>query len=415
MKTNRFNKKLVALIVVVVLIGVGVARHGKKQTVQVKKEVPNVTVQKVSMQNVTSEVDYACKLQGVQSVTVSPKTSGKVATVNVNVGDKVSAGQVIFTLDTSDLNAQLQEQQAALDAANANLAKTSGTSLTQAIQTSEQQVAKDQITYNNAKDNYDKTQQLYNAGAVAQQSLDDAKTALDTATVQLNSDQQNLDLQKQQIGPQSVQAAQAQVQQSQASVDYVRNQISESTITSPINGVVSDKNVDIGEVTSGTVGTVTIIDTSSLIAEVTVPDNAIGQLKVGQSVPVVVTAAGSSPITGVIDTISPDVNSKDNSYTVKVKIDNSNGSLMSGMFAKVTLPNQTKDNALVVPNEAVKIENGVDYIYTVQGGKVKKVIVGLGISNDTTTEITGSVQPGTEIITEGQTLLSDGEKVNVAK
>ena len=66
---------------------------------------------------------------------------------------------------------------------------------------------------------------------------------------------------------------------------------------------------------------------------------------------------------------------KTNCYTVKVKIDNSNGALQAGMFAKISLPDQKKDNVLTVPNEAINIENGVDYIYTVDTGKIKKVIV----------------------------------------
>ena len=179
--------------------------------------------------------------------------------------------------------------------------------------------------------------------------------------------------------------------------------------------MVSAKNVDVGEVTSGTVGTVTIIDTSALLAQVTVPDKVVGKLQVGESVPVVVSAVGDTPITGVIDTISPDVDSKNNSYTVKVKIDNANGKLEAGMFTKISLPDQKKDNATVVPNEAVKIENGVTYIYTVEGNKVKKIGVETGIANDKITEITTSIKADTELITEGQNLLANGETIHVVK
>ena len=70
----------------------------------------------------------------------------------------------------------------------------------------------------------------------------------------------------------------------------IQTQINNSTITSPINGVVSAKNVDVGAIASGTAGTVTIIDTSALIAQITVPDKIVGKLQVGQSVPVVVNA-----------------------------------------------------------------------------------------------------------------------------
>ncbi|MFL0194997.1 efflux RND transporter periplasmic adaptor subunit [Clostridium sp. WILCCON 0269] len=415
MKVKMINKKWIPLIIIVVIVGVTVAiKLGKKSVAQVTKEIQNVKVQKITTQNISSEVLYASKLEGMQSVTVSSKNSGKVASVNVNVGDKVAAGQTLFTLDTSELNSQLKQQEAALEASNASLSLASESTSVQSVKSAEQQLSKDQITYNNALDTYNKDQKLYEAGAIAQQDLDTAKSTLDTASVTLKDDQDNLNLQKQQTGPKSVQVATAQVDQSKAAVDYVKTQINNSTVTSPISGVVSAKNVDLGSIASGTSGTVTVIDTSSLIAEITVPDKIIGELQVGQIVPVVVDALSDKAITGDIYNISPDVDSKNNSYIVKVKIDNSNGKLKPGMFAKVSITEQKKDNAVTVPNEALKVENGVKYIYTVKDKRIKRIAVETGIANDKITEITTeSVKAGTEIITEGQSLLSDGDKVNV--
>ncbi|KZL89425.1 efflux RND transporter periplasmic adaptor subunit [Clostridium magnum] len=405
MKFNKFNKKWIILIVIVALVGVGIAKHGKKKVPQVNKEVPNVKVQKIATQNISSEVQYASKLEGVQSVTVSPKSSGKVATVNVNVGDKVTAGQVLFTLDTSELSATLQSQQAALNVSRANV--------NDSILKYQQSVEKAQITYNDASSNYEKQQKLYDAGAISKQELDKAKLTLDTASLELKNAQDNLNLLQQNSG--STQAV-AAVAQSQANLNSTQVQISNATIASPISGVVSAKNVDVGSIASGTSGTVTIIDISSLKAQITVPDKVIGKLQIGQTVPVVVSAAGDETINGVIDTISPDVDSKNNSYIVKVKIDNSNGNLKAGMFAKVSIPDQQKDNATIVPNEALKVENGVKYIYTVESSKIKRVVVQTGIANDKVTEITtDTVKAGTEIVTEGQSLLTDGEKVNIVK
>ena len=67
----------------------------------------------------------------------------------------------------------------------------------------------------------------------------------------------------------------------------------------------------------------------------------------------------------------------------------------------------------MVPNETIKMENGVNYLYTVDNGEVKKISVETGISNEKFTEVTGKVQEGLDVITEGQNLLSDGEKVNL--
>lgn len=406
MKFKNLNKKWIILVIIVVaVIGVVVAKHGKKQVAQVKKEIPNVKVQKITTQNISSEVQYAGKLEAVKSVTVSPKNSGKIATVNVNVGDKVTAGQVLFTLDTASISATLQTQQAALNVSRA--------SVNDSILKYQQSVDKAQITYNDANSYYEKQQKLYDAGAISKQDLDKAKLSLDNASVDLKNSQDNLNLLQQNSG--STQAV-ASVAQAQANINSTQVQLNDANITAPIAGVVSVKNVEVGEITSGTAGNVTIIDTSSLIAEITVPDKIVGKLQVGENVPVVVNALSDKTITGVIDNVSPDADSKNNSYIVKVKIDNSNGELKSGMFAKISMPDQKKDNAVIVPNEALKVESGVKYIYTVEANKIKRVAVETGIANDKITEITtGTVKAGTEIITEGQSLLNDGDKVNVVK
>lgn len=406
MKFKKLNKMWIVLVIIIVaVVGVVVFKHGKKQAPQVKKEIPNVKVQKITTQNISSEVQYAGKLEAVKSVTVSPKNPGKVTAVNVNVGDKVTAGQSLFTLDTSSVSATLQSQQAALNSARAGV--------NDSILKYQQSIDKTQITYNDAVSYYEKEKKLYDAGAISQQELDKAKLAVDNASVDLKNAQENLKLLQQNSG--STQAV-ASVEQAEANINSTQVQLNDANITSPISGIVSAKNVDVGTIASGTAGTITIIDTSSLIAQITIPDKIVGKLKVGQNVQVVINALSDKAITAVVDSISPDVDSKSNSYIVKVKIDNSNGELKAGMFAKVSIPDQNRDNAVIVPNEAIKVENGVKYLYTVENSKIKRIAVETGIANDKITEITTeSVKAGTEIITEGQSLLNDGQKVNIVK
>lgn len=416
MKVNVLNKKnLIVGVVLVLIVACCASIFGKNKKVEGKQEIKNVKVSKVAVGSISTEVEYASKLNPVQEVTIFPKTGGKIASVNVDIGDTVTAGQVLFTLDTAELQAQLQAQQAALTSSNANLAKISDSGLQQQITSLEQSVQKSQLAYNDAKDNYDKMQKLYSAGAISKQELDSAKLRFDNSSIDLKSAQDNLNLTIEKSGPQSTQAAAAQVAQAQAGVNSAQIQLNNASITSPITGVVSAKDVKVGQLAGGQSGSVTIIDSSSFIAEVNVPDKVIGKLQVGQSVQVTVSALDNKKVTGVIDKISPNSNSKDNSYTVKVKIDNSNGELKAGMFARVSLPSENKDNILTIPNEAIKMENNVNYLYVADNGKVKKVSVEVGICNDKVTEITGNIKEGIDVIIEGQNLLSNGDKVNVVK
>ncbi|WP_297421917.1 efflux RND transporter periplasmic adaptor subunit [Clostridium sp.] len=416
MKFNGLKKKkklLIGGIVLAVVVVIIISAFAKKKPVEVTQEVKNVKTEKITTGTISTEVEYASNLKPAKEVQVLPKTGGRVATVDVNVGDKVSVGQTLFTLDTTDYSAQLQQAEAGVSAASANLERTSDSGFIQQLLQAEQLVGKLQIQYNTAKDSYDRTQTLYSAEAVSKKDLDDAKAQYDAITIDLKNAQDSLELLKNKSGPQATQAAEAALEQAQAGVSAVQIQINNATITAPIAGVVSEKAVEVGELASGQSGSVTIIDSSSLEAEINIPDKMLEKIKVGLSVPVTINALADAKIVGVIDNISPNTSSKNNFYVVKVKIDNSNGDIKAGMFAKISLPAEKKDNILMVPNETIKMENGVNYLYTVDNGEVKKISVETGISNEKFTEVTGKVQEGLDVITEGQNLLSDGEKVNL--
>jgi len=293
------------------------------------------------------------------------------------------------------------------------LERTSDSGLTQQLLQAEQLIGKLQIQYNTIKDSYVRTQTLYSAEAVSKKELDDAASQYDGITIDLKNAEDNLNLLKSKSGPQATKAAAAAVEQAQAGVSAVQNQINNATITAPIAGVVSEKAVEVGQLASGQSGSVTIIDYSNLTAEINVPDKMLAHIQVGQSVQVNINSLPDKEIVGVIDNISPNTSSKNNFYVVKVKIDNSNGDIKSGMFAKISLSAENKSNILMAPNETIKMENGVNYLYTVDNGEVKKVSIQTGISNEKFTEITSGIEVGVDIVTEGQNLLSDGEKVNL--
>ncbi|TGE34113.1 efflux RND transporter periplasmic adaptor subunit [Desulfosporosinus sp. Sb-LF] len=396
-KQSGFKKRNVLIGILLIAVVFGGVYGLKQKKVVAEVTIKNIKTQKVTLASLSTIVDYASKFDPAQEVQVFPKTGGKVSSINVDIGDQVTAGQVLFSLDTAELQAQLQIQQAALATAQANLARTS--------LTSEQTLNKSQITYNDAKNNYEKTKTLYDAGAVSKQELDGTKTKYDNATIDLKAAQGDL----------ASAAAAAQVEQSKASVSSAQIQLNNVTVASPISGIVSVKDVKVGGIASSQSGSVTVIDASNMMAEINVPDIVIGKIKVGQTVPVSINAAKDKSVSGVIDKISPNANSKDNCYLVKVKIDNSKRELTAGMFIKLSLPAESKTNILTVPNEALKIENNVNYLFVVIDGMVKKVAVSVGISNNKSTEVAGNITEGMNVITEGQSFLNEGEKVNMVQ
>ncbi|MBA5852018.1 efflux RND transporter periplasmic adaptor subunit [Clostridium sp. cel8] len=414
MKSKKSIWKIVLCILALLIIVSIVHNIIKNKKVTTQSDVKNVSVVKASLASISTTVNYSGQLTSDKEISVSPKVPGKVSSLNVKVGSKVNAGDVLFTLDSSSLNAQLKQQQANVDSANATLDKTKSSGLEQQLIQAEQSVKSSSINYNDAKTNYDRIQKLYSAGAATKQELDSAKTKLDSASSSLSSAQQNLNLIKEKIGPESIEVAEAQLKQAQAALESIKVQIEDNIVKSPVSGTVSAVNIDVGEMSSSTQPCITIVKSDSIIAKISVPDTMLSKIKVGQSLKVVVPSLSDKNFTGTISVISPDVDSTTQQYTVKIKLDNSNGDLKPGMFAKISLPDESKKDVIAVPNQAIRIENGVSYLYIVKNNKVQKISVDTGISNGTLTEVISSkIKVGDNIIDQGQTFLNNGDAVKI--
>jgi len=388
-----------------------ISGFGNKEA-EVVPSIKNVTTVTASEATLTTEVEYASILKPVQEVTVSSKIAGRVATVQVEAGDRVEKGQVLFTLDSGDLQAPLQQQQANLEVSQASLVKTAGSAYDQQVLQAEQTVENKQISYEDAKKKYDLNQQLYDNGVIAKLTLDDYQKQYATAEVDLRTAQDNLKLLKEKSGPDSVSVASAQVNQAAAGVNYASEQLKNTVITAPISGIVSGRNVDEGEIISSSTAALTIIDTDTMMAEISVPDKVVAKIEKGEIIALKMNALENKLVEGVVDYISPNADSKSKAYTIKILL-NTTDDLKSGMFARVILPEAVKENVLTVPNEAIKIENSGSVVYLVAEGSVKKVQVTTGLANDRFTEIIDGLKAGDQVITEGQIFLNEGEKVNV--
>lgn len=382
------------------------------RTAAADKEVKNVRTVKASMSSISIDVEYPGKIKPLEEVVVSPKISGRVSEVKADVGREVEKGQTLFTLETKDADALYKQSQANLDAANANLKRTGGSALSQQVLQAESALKQAQVQYDDAKRLYDKTKALYEGGAASRQQLDDAESRYKSAGIQLGAAGDNLKLLREKAGPQSVDVASAQVEQAQASVAQAAIQLENTVINSPISGVVSIRNVEAGELVSSSIPAFTVINTKILLLEVSIPDKMLGKVSKGQTVPVRISALGNKNLDGIIDTVSPSTDARTQFYTVKVKLDNPDGTVKPGMLARVLLPAEKKENVLTVPNEAVVTENGVQYVYTVADGRIKKKSVNIGLSNDKITEIIKNLNENEAVITEGQAFLNDGDAVS---
>ena len=374
-----------------------------------------VTVTRAQRSSISVSIDVPARIRAKQEIVVSPKVSGRVASVMADVSQRVRRGQVLFTLESRDYESQARQARAALDSAKGNLTRTSDSSLSSQVIQAQAAVDQARVQNDEARDLADRMQKLFSAGTVSRQQRDDAKARADSAAIALDAAKKNLSLLQEKAGPQSTGVASSQVDQAQAAADLAESQLSNSVIVSPLTGVVASRAVDPGELVSPGSPAFVVIDASRMTAEAGVDEALVGKVHPGMKVPVSADAAGSGPLTGIVETVSPAADPRTQAYTVKIRIENPGDALRPGMLARVSFPVDRRTGILVVPNQALVTDSGVQNVYIVVDGVVRKAAVQTGISDEEMTEVTAGLSEGALVITEGQSFLNEGEKVTISK
>lgn len=412
-QSRRFMIKCITMLLTAALVIFAVS--GCSSRPEDKPVVKRVTTTLAKKSAISITVDYAGKVVPIEEVTIASKLPGKVELIKADVGTSVKEGDLLFSLDTKSVNAQLRQSKAAVDNAQAGFIMATDSTTAQQVTELKSAVDQAQLQFDDAKRSYDRVQQLFNSSAASQKQLEDAGTYLKNSEVQLNSLKENLKIFIERSAPQTEAIASAQLEQAKAAYEAASIQVGDSSVVAPISGIVSMRNIDEGEFVGGGVPVFTVINTDTVMISISVPDTLAEKLHIGDPVPIRITALRDQGFMGIIDIISPAADPQTQAYTVKLKLENPGNAIKPGMLAKVSMPLDSKENIIIVPNEAILVQDAAQYVYIVEGGKVKKVQVTTGLSNDEFTEVTGGLKEGEPVITEGQSFLNDGENVSTDK
>lgn len=289
-------------------------------------------------------------------VYVMPKAQGVVRSVNVQVGDYISNGQVICQLDTVDLQTSLALAQSQYNTLN--------------------------TSYQEAVKNRDRYAALYAEGAVSLAQYEQAETTVKTMNLE---------------------GARLQVQQ-------IQDQINNCTVRSTISGVVAEVNVNPGDMAGGNyVARVVDVDKVKLVANVT--ETVLSSLAQDMEVQVKIDAAGAEPFTGRVSSMPVAANAT-MTYPVEITIDNPEHKIMAGMFAEVSVVReQSAAENLIIPKSAVNNNNEVFVVDAQNIAHLRQVETGL--SDDNNIEILSGLNDGEQVVTVGAYLLTDGAEVRI--
>ena len=295
-----------AVLIVLILVVSNIARGSKKLTVQPAK---------VKKGDIISTVSAPGNVKAETEVQISAYVMGKITRLPVKEGDKVRQGQILVQIDPASYAAQVKQNRASLELAQANLAQT-------------------ELIYK-------RKQELFSAGLISQEEHEATAT------------QYNLD--------------RARLTQAEASLEQAQDTYAKTTITSPINGTVVQLNVEAGEVvvtgTMNNAGSVimTVADLSQMEVEAQVDESDVKDIKPGQEAEVEVDAIIGKTFKGVVSevgnaAISTSASSTSNAsvnYTVKTRITDKSIDLKSGMSANVDITTAHKSGIVLIPIQSV--------------------------------------------------------------
>ncbi|HEU5436097.1 MAG TPA: efflux RND transporter periplasmic adaptor subunit [Telluria sp.] len=378
--TRRHWKKSVALLLIVLLAGGGwyamkargaatpASAEGKgKEDKDARKvdvyELSKADVAVIASRELRLSLPLAGALAPLDQATVKSKVSGVVLDTTLMEGTSVAAGQVIARLDAADQRARVAQMQAAFDEANARLSL--------------------------AQKNSANSQALLKQNYISQSSYDTSQN--------------------------SVELAQASLAAAKAQLDMARIALADTVIKAPLSGVVSKRHVQAGEKLAPDMPVATIVNLRQLNLEAQVPASEVPRVKIGQEVRFKVDGFQQRDFIGKVARISPTTEAGSRSMVVYISVDNSDGSLRGGMFAKGAITTEKSASAPLVPLAAVRDVKGEQVVYTIVDGKVATQAVALGLKNedDGVAEVTSGLQPGTTVITARLDAVKPGQKVRV--
>lgn len=346
-----------------------------------------ITAAAAANKEIKTNLEMSGVLIPAQTVDISSKASGQVTKLGFKVGDKVKAGDILMQLDTEALNGQLMQAQASLQSAQA------------AAQASNNQVSLLRISLAAAQKNYNRTKILFDSGAVSQTQLEDARDKLDTAQQQYENAS----------GPARGQA-QAAVGVAQANVKNFELQLKNATIKSPINGIITSQNVNVGQNVSSSVSVISIVDTASLKMKSTISQDMLPFLKVGQQIAVKVDSYPKIKFPGTVSCIGPIAVSTGEVFPVEIAINNSNN-LMAGLSAHAII--NIKARGTVVPSAAIIHQKGNTYVYLIKNNTAVKRLVQIELSNDQEALILKGLKIGDQVAVSNLSSLSNKAAVIV--
>jgi hydrophobe/amphiphile efflux-1 (HAE1) family protein/RND family efflux transporter MFP subunit len=325
-------------------------REEKSVTDAGESSVP-VKITEVGRTDMKRSLSLTGDIEPWKEVNVVPSISGKVTKIYVQEGDKVKKDQLLAELDTEEARLQLEQAKAGLEVAEAN--------------------------YVDAKRNKKRMDKLLKENAISEQQHEKVRLAFE--------------------------GAQAQLKQAKEALNLIQYYLDVSLMKAPFSGIITGKYINEGETINpmmpGGGGVVTLMDISKVKIRVNITQKDFRDIKKGLKALIKVDTFPDQIFDGKISIINPSIDLLTRSFEVKIEAQNPNLKLMAGMFARIEIVVEEKDDVVVVPTDAILKEDGSNYVFVVENNRAIKRMIGLGLREREQVEVKFGLLENEKIVT----------------
>jgi len=354
--------KLLLLFLIMTLIFIPLVSCKKAKKVE-KETLINVRVQAAAKKQIRPYIETTGTLKADEEVIVSSEVDGIVKSIKVDEGSAVGRGTLLAEINQVDYVLDEKRADAALKQAQANLA--------------------------NVKAEYQRKEALFKEELLTKQQFDDISTR--------------------------VTLAEADLSRAKSFLDTSRERLSRTKIYSPLNGMVKEKRVSVGDFVRTGSPLFQLIKVNLLKLNFTISEKDIGSLKTGQDVVFTVDSFPDKKFKGKVTLLYPNVEERTRTLQVEAVVSNANHLLKPGLFARITIYTGALNDAVVVPLTALMYDNSTISIFVVEGNAAHERKVKTGGKYGEDIEITEGLKEKEQVVVVGQNNLSEGVKVNVAR
>ena len=345
--------------------------------------------QKIANGDIMESITASGTINPLSTVSVGSQASGRIAEIYVDYNSVVKKGQLLALIDQENAKATVQQREAALEIAKAQVA-----------------VEENNIKY--YKKALNRISKLNASKYSTEKDLEAAERDYDNAVAQLALEQ-------------------AQVKQAQASLDSAQTELSYTEIKAPVDGIVISKSVEVGQTVAASFETPEIFsvaeDLTKMQIEASVVEADIAKVKEGQKVRFTVDSYADDYFYGTVTQVRNEATTTSNvvTYTVVIGIDNSDMKLKPGMTANVEIITAEEKGVMLVPNQALRFyiddsDNAKRYkdrgVWIIKNGHPERVTVKIGVSDDDNTQILEStLKIGDEVIVSKELSAANTQKM----